>query len=232
MGRLTLLTPNTSMILNITKIHGRPKRSVIHFQEDCRNNLDFWEADKVIAASILAPGVAVSHALTTLNKLGCWFAKQNNATSAALSALLADTDSIMHATLQNRAAIDFLLLAQGHGCEEFEGMCFMNLSDNSQMVFLKKMNELSDKLTTSSLELQAWLKGLGITGWLMGLVKGVLILLIAFVAVIVVVPCLLQCLQKMINHSIRTIWLVETKKGGIMGDPFGDKLELIDTAVH
>ena len=25
LGRLTLLTPNTSMILNITKIHGRPK---------------------------------------------------------------------------------------------------------------------------------------------------------------------------------------------------------------
>ncbi|KFU96767.1 hypothetical protein N339_00668, partial [Pterocles gutturalis] len=32
-------------------------------------------------------------------------------------------------------AIDFLLLAQGHGCDEFEGMCCMNHSDNSNMVF-------------------------------------------------------------------------------------------------
>ncbi|KFU89736.1 hypothetical protein M959_12536, partial [Chaetura pelagica] len=29
------------------------------------------------------------------------------------------------------AAIDFLLLAQGHGCEHFEGMCCMNLSGHS-----------------------------------------------------------------------------------------------------
>ncbi|KFP47414.1 hypothetical protein N323_03665, partial [Cathartes aura] len=32
------------------------------------------------------------------------------------------------------AAIDFLLLAQGHGCEEFEGMCCMNLSDHSESI--------------------------------------------------------------------------------------------------
>ncbi|KFZ62520.1 hypothetical protein N338_00658, partial [Podiceps cristatus] len=32
------------------------------------------------------------------------------------------------------AAIDFLLLAYGHGCEDFEGMCCMNLSDHSESV--------------------------------------------------------------------------------------------------
>lgn len=46
--------------------------------------------------------------------------------------------------------------------------------------------------------------------------KGVLILLIVFVAIIIVAPCLLQCLQKMINRSMHTIWLVETKKGGTL----------------
>ncbi|KFU85534.1 hypothetical protein M959_07693, partial [Chaetura pelagica] len=30
------------------------------------------------------------------------------------------------------AVIDFLLLAQGHGCEDFEGVCCMNLSDHSE----------------------------------------------------------------------------------------------------
>ncbi|KFW71834.1 hypothetical protein AS28_03532, partial [Pygoscelis adeliae] len=33
------------------------------------------------------------------------------------------------------AAIDFLLLAQGHGCEELEGMCCMNLSDHSESIY-------------------------------------------------------------------------------------------------
>ncbi|KFQ98901.1 hypothetical protein N306_10080, partial [Opisthocomus hoazin] len=32
------------------------------------------------------------------------------------------------------AGIDFLLLAQGHGCEEFDGMCCMNLSDHSKSI--------------------------------------------------------------------------------------------------
>ena len=54
--------------------------------------------------------------------------------SIALTDLLTDVDSVRHATLQNRAAIDFLLLAQGHGCEEFEGMCCMNLSDHSEPI--------------------------------------------------------------------------------------------------
>ncbi|KFZ54830.1 hypothetical protein N338_04784, partial [Podiceps cristatus] len=32
------------------------------------------------------------------------------------------------------ATIDFLLLAHGHGCEDIEGMCCMNLSDHSESV--------------------------------------------------------------------------------------------------
>ncbi|KFR04419.1 hypothetical protein N306_09821, partial [Opisthocomus hoazin] len=32
------------------------------------------------------------------------------------------------------AAIDFLLLAQGRGCEDFEGMCCMNLSDHIKSI--------------------------------------------------------------------------------------------------
>jgi len=66
--------------------------------------------------------------------LGCWLAKQTNATSQALSSLLLDVDLVRHMTLQNCAAIDFLLLAQGHGCEEFDSMCCMNLSDHSESI--------------------------------------------------------------------------------------------------
>ncbi|KFP70392.1 hypothetical protein N310_11673, partial [Acanthisitta chloris] len=30
--------------------------------------------------------------------------------------------------------IDFLLLAQGHGCQNFDSMCCMNLSGHSQSI--------------------------------------------------------------------------------------------------
>ncbi|KFO82094.1 hypothetical protein N303_10056, partial [Cuculus canorus] len=42
------------------------------------------------------------------------------------------------------AAIDFLLLARGHGCEDFEGMCCMNLSDHSQSIH-KAISPLIDR---------------------------------------------------------------------------------------
>ncbi|KGL89944.1 hypothetical protein N301_11830, partial [Charadrius vociferus] len=32
------------------------------------------------------------------------------------------------------AAIDFLLLAQGYRCDDFEGRCCINLSDHSESV--------------------------------------------------------------------------------------------------
>ncbi|KFV76404.1 hypothetical protein N308_05874, partial [Struthio camelus australis] len=40
-------------------------------------------------------------------------------------------------------AIDFLLLAHGHGCTEFEGMCCFNLSSNSESVH-KQLQWLKD----------------------------------------------------------------------------------------
>ncbi|KFP10529.1 hypothetical protein Z169_11284, partial [Egretta garzetta] len=32
------------------------------------------------------------------------------------------------------AAIDFLLLAQGHGCEDFDGMCCMDLRTHAMSI--------------------------------------------------------------------------------------------------
>lgn len=84
-------------------------------------------------ASII-PFIGIAHALKTLNNLDCWLAKKTNATSSALTGLLTDLDSMRHAVLQNRAAVDFLLLVHGHGCEDFEGLCCMNLSDPSQYI--------------------------------------------------------------------------------------------------
>ncbi|KFV89733.1 hypothetical protein N326_05310, partial [Eurypyga helias] len=46
------------------------------------------------------------------------------------------------------AAIDFLLLAQGHGCQEFDGMCCMDLSDHSVSIHksLGNLRDLTSKL--------------------------------------------------------------------------------------
>ncbi|KFP70464.1 hypothetical protein N310_05797, partial [Acanthisitta chloris] len=43
------------------------------------------------------------------------------------------------------AAIDFLLLAQRHSCEEFEGMCYMNLFDHLVSIH-KHLKQLQDNI--------------------------------------------------------------------------------------
>ncbi|KFO89009.1 hypothetical protein N320_12829, partial [Buceros rhinoceros silvestris] len=43
------------------------------------------------------------------------------------------------------AAIDFLLLPQGRGCKDFEGMCCMNLSDHSTSIH-KSIQVLRDEV--------------------------------------------------------------------------------------
>ena len=45
--------------------------------------------------------------------------------------------------LQNHAALDFLLLAQGHRCQDFNGMCCMNLSDHLKSIY-KSIQDLQN----------------------------------------------------------------------------------------
>ncbi|KFP73954.1 hypothetical protein N310_08053, partial [Acanthisitta chloris] len=49
------------------------------------------------------------------------------------------------------AAIDFLLLAQRHGGEEFEGMCCMNLSVHSVSI-RKQLKQLQDNINKITAE--------------------------------------------------------------------------------
>ncbi|KFV71602.1 hypothetical protein N308_07322, partial [Struthio camelus australis] len=60
------------------------------------------------------------------------------------------------------AAIDFLLLAHGHGCEEFEGMCCMNLSDHSKSIHghIKELRDNLKKLREKDSIFDTWWNGL------------------------------------------------------------------------
>ncbi|KFZ47505.1 hypothetical protein N321_05197, partial [Antrostomus carolinensis] len=54
------------------------------------------------------------------------------------------------------AAIDFLLLAQGHGCEEFDGMCCMNLSEHSESIHVA-INKLKENVEPLRVDNDDWL---------------------------------------------------------------------------
>jgi len=221
LGSLTLLTPNQIMIIGHQNTRYRGKRAIHAFTSDCKGNIAFWNSGEIITASLLAPGIAASWALATLKKMGCWLAKKTNATSRALSSLLLDVHSVRHATLQNRTEIDFLLLAQGHGCEEFDGMHCMNISDHSESNH-RSLQRLKEEVKDLQIDDGwDWIASLfndwGICGWLKGLMKIGLILWCVICGFLLFIPCLLSCLQRALQRMVNTAFLVEKQKGGDVG---------------
>lgn len=109
------------------------KQDIHQVSESCNSNTEFWNKAQRVSASLFS-SVGTAHALTTLKKLDCCLTKEAKSMSPALGCLLTDVSAVRHASLQNRAASDFFLLAQGHGCQDFKGMCCMNLSDHSESI--------------------------------------------------------------------------------------------------
>ena len=115
--------------------------------------------------------------------------------------------------------IDFLLLAQGHSCEDFEGMCCMNLSDHSESIHtsIQQLKKGVSKLRQD--DRWDWLDKLfgewGLSGWIRSLVKTIVYALTVFILVLLFSPCLLQCLHQLMEHSVKKILFVK-KEGGEM----------------
>ncbi|NXX46067.1 ENV1 protein, partial [Tricholaema leucomelas] len=192
LGKLILFTPHRRDWLNISKItkYSRTKRSLQHLKSNCKDDVELWSFAAKVFASSFAPGVAAAQALRQLEKLACWSIKQANVTTDILNQLLYDQNSLRHALLQNRAAIDFLLLARGHGCEDFEGMCCFNLSDHSESIHKKLvwLKEHTQKIVKDDNPFDDWLRSLfgNVSPWLIGLIKELLPILDILVLVLIV----------------------------------------------
>ncbi|XP_032297272.1 syncytin-A-like, partial [Coturnix japonica] len=187
-----------------------PKRGIHALDSECGDDVKLWGPTARIFASFLAPGVAAARALKEIERLACWTAKQANVTSQLLSDLLVDVSGIRHAVLQNRAAIDFLLLAQGHGCQDVEGMCCFNLSDHSESMHkqLAWLQDHTKKIGIQDDPFGNWLGSIfgGIGPWIKQLLKVLVIGLILFLALLICIPCIIQCLQGCIRRMVTGIF--------------------------
>ncbi|XP_063249615.1 uncharacterized protein LOC134548648 [Prinia subflava] len=197
-GTLGLFSPNKTQILDWVKqnstngahqlVHSRRKRedySLKKLADDCDEEIIHWSRSKGVAITVFAPWVAIAKALGELGHLECWVAKQSRLTSRALSNLLRDEEITRQATLQNRAAIDYLLLLHGHSCEEFDGLCCFNLTSRAKGT-REAIKRLEDMVGQIRQETGDWIsnlfKGWGVSGWATSVVKT--ILLIVFIVLV------------------------------------------------
>nr|XP_036847144.1 uncharacterized protein LOC108387303 [Manis javanica] len=103
---------------------------------DCINNLKLLDpaAVAVAAAFILPVPGLVAGMQKEISNLACAYSKTTNLTASLLSELNLELGEVQVAVLQNCASIDYLLLKEHVGCEQFPEMCCVNLSDFSQTI--------------------------------------------------------------------------------------------------
>ena len=209
LGHLTVLSPKVSewlQIMNRTRM--RTKRDLRQLSPNCSDEVRLWGMTARVFASLFPP-VGAAQALKEIEQLACWSVKQANATTLVLNEMLEDMNSIRHALLQNRAAIDFLLLAQSHGCEDVEGFCCFNLSDHSASIHkqLQWMQGHTQKIKMQADPFGEWLEGLfgELEPWLKQMLKTLIVGLAIFLAIMLCLPCFVQLLKACLRNFIEEI---------------------------
>ncbi|RMC03398.1 hypothetical protein DUI87_20595 [Hirundo rustica rustica] len=170
---------------------------------DCDSEIIHWSKPKGVAITIFLPWVAIAKALGELAHLECWVAKQANLTTDALANLLSEEETTGQAALQNRAAIDYLLLLHGHRCEEFEGLCCFNLSSKAEDVHAA-IQRMKDMVSDIKRKTNDWLNGLftnwGLSGWASSIIKTLLLCLF----ILLLVMLAFGLLKKMLYNLVAT----------------------------
>ncbi|NXR75954.1 ERB1 protein, partial [Pycnonotus jocosus] len=194
LGKLTLLAPSMRQWLDMTMAdHVQRQKRLLGLTPKCNDKVKLMNVTGRTLLGLFTPGAAAGNALENLAHLACWAEKQSNASTMVTEELSMDQNSLRHAITQNRAAIDFLLLAQGQGCEDLEGMCCMNLSDHSESIH-KKLQYLRQHVQSIQQEqglLDSWLTNWfgNIPSWLKQLIIGLRIG--GYLLIFVLVGCLM-----------------------------------------
>lgn len=212
LGKLTLFAPNMSKVEdwqseNQTGHIIRSKRHVEQFGQDCDSKIEHWPKSKRIAMSALLPWVAAAKALGELGELECWAAKQANLTSATLTELLQDERITRQAVLQNRAALDFLLLKHHHSCREFQGLCCFDLKTRAPDI-QAKIHQIQQNVADLKQESSDWLYHLmpnsNVSGWAMSLLKDLGLVVFVIIVVLVSSLALWTLLKQLIKRLTST----------------------------
>ncbi|XP_064258597.1 uncharacterized protein LOC135289133 [Passer domesticus] len=214
-GKISMLTPDSKMQ---REQENKEKRSLQHFDENCDDKVYTWSKASRIATAIFSPQTASRVALTQLDHMGCWLSKHAQSISLALSDMLQDMNSVRQATLQNRAAIDYLLLAHGHGCKEFEGMGCMNLSDHSRSIH-ENIKKIEDSVKELGEITGSWIEDMAKFFDLSPLGKEFLKIgfqiLMVLIFLMIVIPCILLCVQGVMSRAAKKVLLVQTEGGDV-----------------
>ena len=79
----------------------------------------FFSPAEYVSLTVFVMPAMVAYLNAHISRLACTMVKALNAASQVVSAISQELRQVREAVLENRAAIDCLLLRYNHGCEEF-----------------------------------------------------------------------------------------------------------------
>lgn len=138
------------------------QRAFHSLDSDCDSQVSLLTKAEYVSLAVSLVGVpelAVRNS-RNLNSLACTLAKGLNSTSHALDVLNRELRQVREAIVENRAAIDYLLLRYNHGCEEFKGLCCFDLEQSSEIVDtdIHHLKELAQNISHNQSSLDfSWL---------------------------------------------------------------------------
>lgn len=190
LSRLAVILPDRTDLI----VPNRIRRWSPYTAPGCNDDVGLLTDAEVlvmIGSFVALPSIGV-HAEAAVRRLACKVVKGLNATSTALALINQELQEQRQAILDNRAAIDYLLLFHHQGCEKIKNMCCFNLTDNGEKIddTIKQLKDLANKVhNEDGGDLFKWL-----TSWLPNLqwVKQ-LFLAIAIVCVCLLLSCC--CIQ-------------------------------------
>ena len=183
LGRLTVFMPQ--------KPHLTRARQELSLAPDCESDSYLFSPAEYISLTVFGMPITVTSLNVEISRLACAMVKSLSATSEAISAISQELGQFKEAVLENRTAIDYLLLRHNHGCEEFKGLCCFNMTDNSQLIEhkVKQVNETVSKINPRQkffgIDL-SWLPS--VTG-----LREAFVVFILFVFFSIIVCCCIQC---------------------------------------
>lgn len=147
-----------------------------------------------------------------------------NRTAEALFGIQKEIDSLKRIVLQNRRALDLLTAQAGRVCTMLNESCCSFIDQSGKV--LRDVNEIWKHAKILHMVYQdgkaSWLEdllnGWGLKGWLVSLAKGGLMMLIVILTILILLPCLFHCIQRMVTSAMKRVWIAQRKEGGFVED--------------
>ncbi|CAM5107596.1 unnamed protein product [Natator depressus] len=138
--------PVRSLRVWTSPVSAQHRRDATPLDSTCKSDVTLFSEAAALTFSLVGiPGLVV-HNYHAVEHLACTVAKAINLTSTVLALLSHELGEVRQGMLQNRLAVDYLLLRHGHLCQEFAGMCCFNVTDagpsvEADLLRLRKLAE-------------------------------------------------------------------------------------------